>query len=129
MKKLLTAIILTFVIYGCTAPNPVYKAAGQHNGEKYIFEITAAGGAFDSETVLKINGSEAFRHKWKNLYREPTCEKTAAASWKCKFDTLYDDKKLTLIYETRATLLANMTYYEIYLDDEFVEQINVTINT
>ena len=129
MKKLTLLSLFFLSASACSAPNPIYKASGQYGSEKYIFEIAQEAKGLRGITVLKINGEEAFRHKWKNLYREPTCVKMAVASWKCSFTKSFKDKKFTIVYATRSTVFSNSDFFEIYLNDEFIRQINATINT
>ena len=129
MKKVITAIFISALLASCGTVTPVFKAAGQYDQKKYVFELEDQLEGMTLTTILRANGKEVFNHTWKNLYKEPACQKTAVASWKCVFTADLDGQTLKIVKDDKAELFSNSKMYELYINDEFITQINASINT
>lgn len=125
MRKIITGLAACTIITGC-AVTPVYKAQARHDDQNYVLELEEQQSGLSMTAIIKANGSEVFKHTYKNLFNEPSCYKTAVASWHCDFYSELDGKKLKIEYVTKANFAQATTLYNLYLDGDFLTQIVTT---
>ena len=117
-----TLMALPWLISGCTGPTE-FQAAGMHSGQKYKIEVVKGKETFNPSLSVRLNGKEALFVKRVNMFKDPNCQKTKVASWRCRYTTDYDGKQLVVVEETNATLASNSLNYDIYLDGDYVQRV------
>ena len=53
-----------------------------YSGQKYKIEVVKGKDAFNPSLSVRLNGKEALFVKRVNMFKDPNCQKTKAASWR-----------------------------------------------
>ena len=115
-------LALPWLMGGCEGPTD-FQAAGVHGGKNYKIEVIRGKETFNSSLSVVLNGREALLVKRVNMFKDPNCQKTRVASWRCSYTTIYDGKELIVVEETNTTLASNSLNYDIYLDGDYVQRV------
>ena len=125
MLKLFSTFFSILLVAACSKPLPTYKAAGHFDNVAYIVELTNTRGSAYGTTVISINNREVFKHTLENMQSDDACSKVSTANWKCTFNTVYNEKRLTLVSENITSTIPNQIVWKIFLEGKLLTQINV----